>query len=94
MTINSTNSPETRGIKDDSSRVSSQFRDKTMDIKDEVNEITRIAREAAAEKVMELRKMGREQARAIIDIVKEKPLTALAIAAGIGLTLGLLRRSD
>jgi ElaB/YqjD/DUF883 family membrane-anchored ribosome-binding protein len=89
--------------KDSSTRASDQLREKTSAIRDDLRDLGRLTREAAQEKLGEVRQVaddylgqGRKKAAELEDrvesYVREKPLQSVLIAAGVGVLLGFLLR--
>lgn len=71
---------------------SAQLREKAGDLKNNLSDMTHIARDAAQQKVSELQQVGREQYKEIEDYVSTQPMKSLLIAGGIGFAVGILLR--
>lgn len=84
-------------------RAAAQFRDQMHTLKEDVGQMGRLAKSAAAEtmedvkdKAREYMQTGREKTEkyedALLRKVRSHPLESVAIAAGIGFVLGFLNR--
>ena len=64
------------------------------EIKEELNRIGCVAKDAAYVQMEHLRKAGMEKARQLEDRITEQPLKSVLIACGLGFLLGVLWMRD
>jgi ElaB/YqjD/DUF883 family membrane-anchored ribosome-binding protein len=85
----------------ESATATSQLRDQTETVREDIRKLGRIARDAAHEKLDEARhtasdyvEQGREKAEQLedqlVEYVREKPVKSMLIAAGLGIFVGIL----
>jgi ElaB/YqjD/DUF883 family membrane-anchored ribosome-binding protein len=71
-----------------------QFREKASQVREDIRELSSVAKEAAAEKFDRLYKEGREKVvqfeHGLENQIRMHPLQAVAIAAGVGFLAGYL----
>ncbi len=93
----------TRTSGSDTERTTSQLKDQMETLKEDMGQMGRLAKTAAAEKVDEMRERAREVVSAgrektvkyedaLLEKVRTHPLQTVAVAAGVGFVLGFLTR--
>ncbi|HMB67876.1 MAG TPA: hypothetical protein VKU85_01150 [bacterium] len=84
-------------------KASAQLRDQVETLKEDVGQTAQLAKTAAAESLEDAKEKAREYVQtgrekkehyedALLTRVRERPLQSVAIAAGVGLVIGLLGR--
>lgn len=77
-------------LKDKAGEVASNIRDTASQLKDQAAEQFQSARETAAEYYQQGREKASQWEEEVETFVRDQPLKALAIAAGVGLVLGVI----
>lgn len=62
--------------------------EQAMKVNDDLHETVRITRDVARAKLDEGREMAEQIERTVEDLVRQRPLTSVLIAAGVGMVLG------
>lgn len=68
------------------------LRDQAQQVKEDVREMGRLAKQAATDQVERARDRGLELEDQVLDYVRAQPLKSVLIAAGVGVVLGFVWR--
>ena len=73
----------------DAHRTKEAWREKRLELGEDLNDLAQIAKDGVKEQIRELQEQGTTYLEAVEGRIRQKPLQALCLSAGIGIGLGL-----
>lgn len=73
----------------DSHRTAEAWREKRLELREDLNDLAQIAKDGVKERIEGLQEQGLSYLDAVEGRIRQKPLQALCLSAGIGITVGL-----